>query len=62
MHIGQTNVAELSIRKNFICILLFPIAIEFIRIPRSFWLTFHIFDYSFILKFRIDENYFSIEE
>ena len=62
MHIGQTNIVELSDTNGHICILLFPIALELIWIPKSFWITFHIFDLSTIIKFRIDQNYFSINK
>ena len=61
MYIGKTNIAEISLIDGHICILLFPFSIE-ISWKGINSISFHIFDYSFIFTFRVDEGYFKIEE
>jgi len=61
MYIGKRNIAELSSLDGHICILLFPFSIE-ISWKDIHSITFHIFDYSLVLTFRVDENYFLLEE
>ena len=60
MKVGYKNIVEISARNRHMRILLFPMALEIIWIPRSFWITFHIFDLSSIIKFRLDQNYFDL--
>jgi len=61
MHIGKTNIAELSFIDGYICILLFPFSIE-ISWKAINSISFHIFDYTFIFTFRVDESYFLLDE